>query len=843
MTRRPRIRVAKRAVKIRRTQSVRRQSTAIPSPTRRLHNLPVQLTTFIGREQEIAEVKHRLVTNRLLTLTGAGGCGKTRLALQVAAGSLGQYLDGVWLVELAPLADPALVPNSVAAALDVPEQPTRPLADTLADYLGTKTLLLVLDNCEHLRASCQNLTDHLLRASETVRILATSREALGVEGESTYRVPPLGLPDVRQAMPVAHLAEYDAIRLFAERAALRQPGFTVTTSNAGAILQICRRLDGLPLAIEFASARASALSVQQIAERLDDRFRLLTAEPGQTGYRQQTLRASLDWSHNLLSEPEQIFFRRLSVFAGGFTLESAEHVCVGTGVMVHDVLNLLSGLVDNSLVVFDPGDGEGRYRLLETVRQYSRDLLQESGEAGEVRRRHREWYLTFVERAEPRLRGPEQPLWVKRLDSEYDNLRAALESSHSPGGAEVGLRLAGALHWFWFNQGYFSEGRSWLERARFDNGAIPPPVRAKALSGAGLLALRQGDLRHAGILLQESLKVFRELEDTWGIAYALHHLSHVEERQRGDYNRASALLEESVALFEETGDKWAIGYSRICLGYATLLKGDIGRATTLLEETLPLAREVGDALTVSHALEYLGAAAERQGNYDLAAARFEEGLAMAQQVGEHHQVTDLLYRLATVALGQGNEARAVKLFRDSLVLRRTIDDRLGVVQSLTGLARAAHAQGHHRRAARILGAADALRSAMGYDVAAVDQSDYDRLLVSTRAALGEKSFNIASARGRTMTLEEVLDYAVAAGGAAKPALPEASHGALTHREREVAGLVAQGLTNREIAASLMISERTADAHVQHILDKLGFRARTQIASWSAEHGYKTTHVE
>jgi non-specific serine/threonine protein kinase len=419
--------VAKRPVRKPPARPVRRQRRPVPPPLERLHNLPTQLTRFIGREGEIAEIKGLLGTTRLLTLIGSGGCGKTRLALQVAADSLEQFADGVWLAELAPLADPAFVPHSVAAALDVPEQPTRPMTETLANYLRTKKMLLLLDGCEHRHAACQSLTDHLLRASDTIRILATSREALGVEGESTYRVPSLLLRDVRQTLPVAQLAEYDVIRLFAERAALAQPGFTLSERNAPAIAQICQRLDGMPLAIEFAAARLRMLSVEQIAARLDDRFRLLTAGTRQTLPRQQTLRATMDWSYDLLSDPERAVLRRLSVFAGGWPFDTAEAVCAGGGIEAGDILDLLTQLVDKSLVIAETHGGEARYRLLETVRQYGDEKLRNAGEAAEVRRRHRDWFLALAEQAGSELRGPKRSIWLDRLETEHDNLRAAHE--------------------------------------------------------------------------------------------------------------------------------------------------------------------------------------------------------------------------------------------------------------------------------------------------------------------------------------------------------------------------------------------------------------------------------
>src|SRR6516162_8486227 len=511
---RPEKRVVRKRTTKRPERRTRSQRPISPPPRSALHNLPMQLTSFVGREREIAETRRLLETTRLLTLTGPGGCGKTRLALRVAADSLEQFPDGVWLVELASLADPAFVPHTVAAALDVPEQPSRPVTDTLADYLRTKKLLLLVDNCEHLHAACQSLIDHLLRECAAVRILATSRVALGVEGESTYRVPSLRLPDSPHSLPAAQLAEYDAIRLFVDRAALAQSGFTLTERTAPAIAQICRRLDGMPLAIEFAAARVRMLSPDQIAARLDDRFRLLTAARRQILPRQQTLRATMDWSYDLLSEPEQALLRRLSVFAGGWPFEAAEAVCAGDGVAAPAILDLLTQLVDKSLVIAETHGGEARYRLLETVRQYGAEKLQGAGEAAEVRRRHRDWFVALAEQAEPELRGMRQRLWSDRLEMEHDNLRAAYEwTMTEPEGRREGLRLATALFSFWRSIGYWSEGHEWLEQGLLSSGDVAPSIRAKALANAALFAWRARKDERAIALAEEGLAVCKEVGD------------------------------------------------------------------------------------------------------------------------------------------------------------------------------------------------------------------------------------------------------------------------------------------------------------------------------------------
>jgi predicted ATPase/DNA-binding CsgD family transcriptional regulator len=800
----------------------------------RFNNLPIQLTSFIGREREISEVKHLLLGTRLVTLIGVGGCGKTRLALQVANGLLGEFADGVWMVNLAPLSDPALVPQAVATALGIPEQPGRALKDTLADALRPRVLLLLLDNCEHVLSSCAQLADALLRDCPDLRILTTSREPLGIAGEIRWRVPPLSLPDLQHLPPKEGLTRYDAVRLFLERAVAADSTFAMTDSSARAVADICQQLDGIPLAIELAAPWVRVLTVEQIIARLCDRFQLQMSGSRMALPRHQTLRAAIDWSYDLLSEKERILLNRLSVFRGGCTLEAAEAVCSGSGMELPDILNSLTQLVDKSLVSVETHGGEARYRLLETIRQYGRDRLMESGEATDMQRRHRDWYLALAERGEPELRGPAQVAWLVRFETEHDNLRAALDwSKTDEGGAEAGLRLAGALHGFWHMRGYLNEGREWLEAALSTSQDAPASVRARALCGAGVLALRQGDLG-AEILLQQSLALFQELSDKWAIAYSLHHLAHVMEK-RGDYDQATALFEQSLALFKEVGNKWGVGWSLHCLGHAVLIQGDYSRATALLEESLPICREVGNTWTLAYVLDSLGTVAEKQGNYERAMTLLAEALARARQVGDKYHIPALQYELANVSLHRGDNERAVTLYREGLVLRREIGDKPGLAECLDGLAGVACAQGYHEQAARLFGASEVLRETLAFHRAPSDQDDHDRRVASVRSALGKKSCGAAWAKGRAMTLEQAIEYALAPVEAAALTPRGTEKGLLTPREQEVAELIAQGRTNRQIATTLVITERTADTHVQHILNKLGVNSRAQIAAWAVEH--------
>ena len=685
------------------------------------NNLPRQLTSFVGRENEIAEVKQLLSTAYLVTLIGTGGVGKTRLAIQVAADPLEAYADGVWLVELAALSDPALVPHTVASALRVPEQPGRQPTETLAGYLHSKHLLLLLDNCEHVLRACLELVDALLRACPNLRVLATSREPLEVEGEVTYRVPSLQLPDVHRLPPLAKLADYEAVRLFAERAALSQPRFALTGNNAPAVAQICYRLDGIPLAIEFAAARVNVLSLDQIAAGLDDRFRLLTAGSRKTLPQHQTLRGAMDWSYVLLSAQERAMLRWLSVFAGGWSLEAAEAICSGAGVEATDVLDLLTRLVDKSLVVAETQQGgAARYRLLETVRQYGRDRLAESRESVEVQRRHRDWYLALAERAEPELRRAEVA-WLERLETENDNLRAALEWSQSEeGGADAELRIGGALQWFWGLREHWSEGRGWLEAALARSADAHPSALAKALRGAAYLAWHQGD-----------------------------------------YERATVLAEKGLALCRKLGDKEGSALLLRWLGLAAAGQGDLERSNALLEASLALDRELGDNALISTELINLAGNARVQGDYERAAAFGAEALALSREVGEKWVRAIAIAAQGWLSTNQGDYEQAEALFRESLTLSKDMLQRFVLMNCLNGLRTVAYFQGAYERAARLYGASDAVRESLGHQLSAQARALNDRRMASMRATMGDAAFEAAWAEGRAMTLEQAIEYALA----------------------------------------------------------------------------------
>ena len=754
------------------------------------NNLPRQLTKFIGREREIEEVKNILADTYLLTLTGSGGCGKTRLGLQVAADLVEEYKDGVWVVELAPLSDPDLVIQEVASVLGIREESgalpmgvgtsgapsatseAASLLTRLTDYLQSKHLLLVLDNCEHLIEACIKLVDVLLRACPNLKIMVASREALGIAGESTYRVPSLSLPDPDNLPPVANFTKYESVNLFIDRAVAAVSTFRVTDQIAPAVAQICHRLDGIPLAIELAAARVRVLEVEEITTRLDDSFRLLTGGSRTALPRQQTLRAMIDWSYNLLSEGEGVLFNRLSVFMGGWTLEAAESICVGEEIDTYEVLDLLTGLVDKSLVIVervssgDGGGGKKRYHLLETVRQYGRDKLLESGEAVGLRDRHLEWYLGLAERAEPEFRGPDQVEWLDTLEAEHDNLRAALEWSMGKEYIEMGLRLAGTLWPFWSVRGYNGEGNQWLERVL--SGKINEPAstlamaaRAKALCGS--MWISGGNLTVKQSRLEESIKIWQELGDKSGIAESLYTLG-VLMFSQGDLSRAKELLGESLSLYRVIGDKWGIATSLVWLAKGVgEFEGDYGRAGTLLKESLPLFREVGDRRGLAHVLIGLGDNMIHQGDYEEARGLIEEGLALSRELEDKWMMVSSLYVLGKVARGGGDYGRATEFFKESIVVWQEIDHGIkGLpVIRLEALGELAVEQGQLERGALLLGAAEALRlsvafSPMGPD----DRANYDRGVTAARSELGEEAFAAAWAEGQAMSMEEAIEYAL-----------------------------------------------------------------------------------
>lgn len=683
------------------------------------HNLPIQLTSLIGREREMVEVRRLLTAARLVTLTGAGGCGKTRLAVHVAANIVEEFEDGVWLVELAALSDPMLVPQTIASTLRIPERPGQASVDLLTDYLRSKSALLILDNCEHVIETCAQVTQTLLQACPGVRVLATSREALNIGGEVRFRVPSLSLPEVEPVFSTDRLVLSEAARLFVDRATQSHPSFAITVRNAPAVAHVVRRLDGIPLAIELAAARVKVLSVEEIASRLDDQFHLLTNGHRTALPRHQTLRATMDWSYALLSQRERALLRRLSVFAGGWTLEAAEAICAGDGVEEGDVLDLLTRLADKSLIAVEERDQGMRHRQLETVRRYSWERLVETAETTTMRRRHCDWFLSLAEQAEPKLGGPEQAAWLNQLDLEHDNLRTALQWSLDAGETEAALRLASAVWRFWVARGYSEEGRRWLEAGLQRSTGLPANVRAKALKVVGNLAVIQTDFASGSAFYRESLALWRQLGDKQGIANLLGNLGLMSAYQ-GDLAKACVLYEESLAIRREMEDREGTALILHNLGIAIAYQGDHTKAQHILEEALNLFGALGDKQHVAMALNNLGYVAIHRRDYQSARALYVEGLG----------------------------------------IRRELGDKSGIAFSLEGLAGLAALQGEAKRAARLLGAAEALREAIRVPLPPVYRAEHESHVSAARSGLNPETFVAAWNEGRTMTLEQAVTEAL-----------------------------------------------------------------------------------
>jgi predicted ATPase/DNA-binding CsgD family transcriptional regulator len=773
--------------------------SAMRTPERPLHNLPSELSSFVGREKELAEVKRLLENTRLLTLTGAGGCGKTRLALAVAREVVECFDDGVWLVELAPLADPSLVPQALASTLGVREQPARSLTETLSDYLGSKKVLVVLDNCEHLIETCAELVEALLRSCPELRVLATSREALGIAGEISWPVPSLTLPDLRRLLDIESLSRYESARLFVERTAAVKPTFALTEQNAPAVARVCYRLDGIPLAIELAAARTKVLSVEEISDRLDGSFGLL-ASGGRTALpRHRTLRSTMDWSHELLPEDEQTLFRRLTVFAGGFTLEAAESVCAGEDLERDEVLELLSHLVDKSLVTAQEQGGETRYRLLEMVRKYGSEKLDGAEEVTEVGRRHASFYVELAEEAEPELKGGLQVAWLERLETEHDNLRAAMRWLLDRGESEEVARLGWALWLFWGIRANFAEGRRSMEQALSAKGSedMPASARAKALYVEAMMANYQGDHGSAESLAVESLRLFRELNDKLGSAYALSNAGFAANGQ-GQHRRAVTLIEESIDLFLEEGEEWGAAIELGFLAVSWRDQGDHGRAKSLAER----------------------------------------GLALSRQVGERQAISAALYTLATLAQAERDQERARDLLEEGLELSAELGNDADIAHCFDGLAAVAAAEGLMVRAARLWGAEEALLERMEAAVYTYvpDRSLHRSQVEAARARLGEEAFEAAWAEGRSLSIEQAIGWALDRATTPETDSPKTYPAGLSAREIEILRLVAGGLTNIEVAERLFLSSRTVDWHLSSVYRKLGLHSRTEAARFASDHG-------
>jgi predicted ATPase/DNA-binding SARP family transcriptional activator len=723
--------------------------------------LPVRLNPLVGRHRELIDVVDALSRGRLLTLTGPGGTGKTRLALAAAGAARDSFTGGVCWVGLAPVDDPAIVAGVVADRLGVPDSPGSDGATAIAEHLGDGSVLVVLDNCEHLTDAVADLVAQLLDSCPELSILATSREVLGVYGERSWPVPPLSLPESGISPGTPALAQFDAVRLFEQCAQLVLASFRLTDENAAAILHICRRLDGLPLAIELAAARMRILSADQLAERLDDLFTVVSGGSRTAPRRHQTLHATLDWSHDLLDADERAVFRRLAVFPGGFTLSAAEQVGAGQDVGPERVAELVTRLADKSLLRVQHAQGDPRCHLLATVREYARERLAEAGEEESAGHAQLRFVIGMVEQAEPRIdrgddgRGPgslERDL--DRLDAERPNIRTALDFARGCGDATAALRIVGPLGRYAYLRGHYREVRQWMDAAITAGQDAPAALRAKALLGGGRLALLHCDYQPAVRRLDAALLLYRELGATDGIAAALQVLGSVA-REQGRYARSMELHAESLAIAEAAGDRWAVASAHGYLGFAAWLQRDFEQATAECTTALAIFRDLGDIEGIAWSLLSLGTVARYQGEHDRAEALLEESRSRSEGIGFREGIAWCLEQLGLLATDRGDQG-ASGLLRRSLELHRDLRDSWRCCSVLEDLAAAGLAHGRPTQAARLLAAAEAMRGAIGTVIAPCESALHTQVLAGTRSALGDSAFDAAWQDGLMASIDDLV---------------------------------------------------------------------------------------
>ncbi len=826
----------------------------------RLGNLPAEPNSFVGRERDLGDLELLLSSVRALTLCGPGGIGKTRLAVKLGWQLAGEFPDGVWLVELADSADPSLAARRVATVLRIREEPDRPASATLVDALRGRKLLLVLDTCEHIVDAVADLVRDLIAGCPMIRVVATSREPLRVRGETVWRVPPLTLPAHLADVVMASSGEHEALRLFVDRAAAVRPGFALTADNLAPIVQLCRTLDGVPLAIELAAARIRALSTEQIAARIGNRFRLLASGDRTAPARQQTLLATVDWSFDLLTPDEQILLRRLSVFSG-WSLEMAEEVCADEQIPAHRVLDLLAALIDKSLVALeDEVAGDARYRLLDTIKAYAADQLITAGEQEELRARHARHMLALAEAVVSKgfIRGP--PSWpervalYQRIDTEQSNFGAALAFCLASADAERGLRLCSALRSPWVVHGDVTEGIGWFERFLALNVAAPAPVRIRALMLGAELAFEHQDYLGAARRAQTAVNACTACRAACP-AGALRMLALISLRA-GLPAAALERADEAVAAARQHGDDWEEGLGLVARAVILARSGDLEGAQACYENALDVLAD-NNGWGVAHALYGFGTLARSRHDNAAALRHFRSALDLFREIDARTEIARCQAGIGWIALAENDLATAAASFAESLQLSMATGQRLGIARGLEAIAALAAARGDAATAIRLEGAAAATREVLGPHRPTTAQARLDSVLATAHLRLGEELAASLGAEGGRLSMHEAVRFALASAGqgghvpderslnagpvtgpsrAVTESGPAAPVSVLTPREQEIALLIARGLSNRGIADELVISPATAARHVANILSKLGLNSRAQVAAWTVGQG-------